>query len=737
MNYRYFLQIPRTGLKKQIEEPEGFDAFSVKLARDFETHAFSIEHSIKRLGFYGEAYNIIKAEYDACDYADAQIIVTSEIQYDGSSEWVQEFSGHLNFDNYEDKQGRYNVIYAQVIQLGIQQSFINNATTKINLDSTKTIGGADVRSYANLGKQMTIPCKSIKLTTTGEQPTTKTTTFDNPGNGVKKFSISFEKDDLTELGKINTGEPKLFDDADYLIQIDDKQETLKHYGLRPLSVFLDMQINVNAVNQEYNASVSSAKLWIKKNNETSVFPISLEPMYGDSNYSLTVKTAEKYKTDPLIISNVGLNDKIQLYLEVSFHSNSNRNDKIIMTTYNNSKIRFEWESITNDTGASVYMLHEALNKTAEIISDNNVRVKSNFYGRRDSEVFPTTKNGENALRCITNGYKIRNAKMTDGTEPGFWVDFKGLLKALQAIDNVGFGFEEDSDGNVIARIEHYSYFYNDEVLLEINQANKQSRFVDADRVIGAFTVGYKKWESEQYNGLDSFLTQRTYRCSDSKVKIEMISDFIADPYAIESIRRLNGNKSSKDSKYDNDTVIFALKKNGANYEVDRGATETDGTIVYGEKWYNMALSPARMALKWFSWAMQCRRVLANYIPAHWTSQPPFQLIPAYWEYVPMAFSSGTGNYNAKCNYQNNVLTTGSVAENQNIDQSMLKDSSMANPVLVPELIEIPEYPLTLEEYLRIKKNPYGTVKVDGEICRIKEIEYKSKGVSSFILVPKR
>ena len=113
--------------------------------------------------------------------------------------------------------------------------------------------------------------------------------------------------------------------------------------------------------------------------------------------------------------------------------------------------------------------------------------------------------------------------------------------------------------------------------------------------------------------------------------------------------------------------------------------------------FNMRISPQRNAIRhasrFFEVTAPTRNILQN--------------------------TSGTSNIEASgaVKIENNTIyledsAAGAVvAENQNIPK--------INPIIKPELIRC-DYPFTFSDYKRIRSNPYGIIKVNGEECYIKK-----------------
>jgi hypothetical protein len=362
------------------------------------------------------------------------------------------------------------------------------------------------------------------------------------------------------------------------------------------------------------------------------------------------------------------------------------------------------------------MVHEALSRVAEYLTDGKLTVKSDFYGRTDSEVHRTLSDGAASLRAITNGYLIRQAVMTDGSRPKMFVSWKKLFESLQAIDNVGFCFEGDG----IIRVEPREYFYKDDVVLTCYDINEHTVKFDTESNIRSVKTGYKKWLSDEYNSIDGFHTTREYHTpvEKSKVSKEYFSDLIADGYAIEATRRRQIDENSKDWQYDNDLFIVDLRRKAANaFEVNTGATDTGGTLIDPDTIYNARLSPARMAMRHFA---DMTKAVA----------PAFQRV--------LRFSAAEGYASAKMRAEGNyVIEKSSIVENQDIS---VADFAEADKLLLNVSGEIMtfKYPIKPYEFRHIRENPYGLVDADGRLGWIREVEWETgKEMANFTLEVRR
>lgn len=355
-------------------------------------------------------------------------------------------------------------------------------------------------------------------------------------------------------------------------------------------------------------------------------------------------------------------------------------------------------------------------------------------------------------------------------KPPFQLSFKDAFESLKSIHNIGMGIEENTeDGGEWIRVEPVSHFFNNSVLITCTAINELKTAVDQEMIYSRTAIGYNKWSTEIAQGLNDIFTKREYRTSQKATNslYQMLSNFIASDYAIEVTRQQFGS-NTKDWRYDNDTFIVCLTKNlsieatfaqtsgddtitmyGAEwancfnvgdtitvtgsasndgaytvtvvtsipditiirvaepltnetgvsvvfenlttpiYVVEQGNVTASGNIIYPETAYNLRISPARNAMRHFKSLVNCYRDYAN---------------------GTLIFTNGEGNYLADLELNNDscIIESGSLPENSDINAGLFTDTDEATPIYWPELITF-EYPVTWEQYLTIKDNPYGLI----------------------------
>ena len=385
-----------------------------------------------------------------------------------------------------------------------------------------------------------------------------------------------------------------------------------------------------------------------------------------------------------------------------------------MTAYQGSLFNLVGDSVFSPTPSKTFIIHETLSRITESITDKQLTVKSNYYGRTDSEVNPTQTDGIGALRTLTNGLMLRRAEFTNEAEPNpkFTVSFKDIIEGLRAIDAIGYGIE----GNNL-RIEQLNYFYNNTVVLHFDNISEITRTLNPELCFGLANIGYAKWESETWNSIDGFHNKRQYRTNIINNKtFEQYSKLIADSYAIEATRRRQRTDPSSDWRMDNDTFIFDLNRiMGGSLIVTTGAGN-DSTLIDPASVMNVELSPLRNAARWLSWVMQGA-----------TDAIGRDLI----------FTGSEGYSGAVTrSIKSPTILAGDKAENQNISLTDIAIGDLRQPKFKPETVEF-EYPLSLNDFITIKQNPYSLIEFNGELGWVKELDYDIvNGMCDFILIPK-
>lgn len=403
------------------------------------------------------------------------------------------------------------------------------------------------------------------------------------------------------------------------------------------------------------------------------------------------------------------------------------------------KFSLQSETLEDPTNSKVYMINEAFSRVTENITNDCMRVKSNYFGRTDSQPYTSPQDGCGSLESITVGKHLR--QFPDNLclmNPSF----KDLFDSMNSIHNIGYGVEPDINrtGFEWLRIEPMAYWYDNSVLMSCFNIPEIKLTVKAEWYISLFDFGYNKWEAEQTSGLDEFAVKKQYRTTFREVKQTLSKrvEFIGSGYAIENTRSEKYNiDTTKDWRWDNDIFVICVRRDGTAttpyslISVEQGVdcinVGTALNIIDPGTIYNARISPNRNFLRWMPYLM------ANYFFDINDSNSYFR------------FVDGQGNYLAEMELINGCLYEKSgknLKENEDISSTDTNTLSQSYPIYNFETVEY-DYPMSFNQFKFIKANPRGTITYQSADMPtpksgfIYSISYKpNEGIATFTLLPK-
>jgi hypothetical protein len=360
---------------------------------------------------------------------------------------------------------------------------------------------------------------------------------------------------------------------------------------------------------------------------------------------------------------------------------------------NNTAITISANKVCPVTDANVYAINETLSRITEAITDNCLKVKSDYYGRTDSQPYTSDEDGCGGLRVTTSGLKIRRAPT-----PAFFASLKDMFDGLRGIDNIGMGIESNSfiPGYSWLRIEPVEYFYQDIEILSLPFVPEAEISIQEQLHYSNIDSGYQKWEVERINGLDEPNSNRKYRTGLSSVNntIDITSKLIAGSYAIETTRQQSfADTGAADTTYDNETFIICVERQAYGFIVEQGIKENPADVFSPQTLYNWRIRPFSNLMRWF------KSIANSYANIYDSSHKLF-------------FASGTGNFLAEGEiggaYPACKLENGVKAENRDLGVLDFVDTNQATPLWKPEYATL-TYPLSVADYKTLKANPYGYI----------------------------
>lgn len=753
------------GVRNQIDEPIGFDGLQTTIKRG-EYHGISAEVSVGTMEFYNtptfKAADIIHAAYNNDIDTEIGYYVTDK---DG----VEVYSGVVDLATYSESTGKCRKISCKVGEIGVKTTFNNRTETEVDLNRTTTIDGTALKSGV-YPLRLRIPPRSVVYTNLMQAREKVVWDKDNAGQAAD-FKLA---DDVSHqwISIPITGSPVLHEFGEQLLQpyavygsakgkpsdprvgskviadfgnlmfekgsgFDEKYGSSSKYDIE-----IDVTVTVELSNPLFINSPAGgikefqADFVLVNGTTTMAAPIesdtyilhSGEQTYTNSNRSRTfsIKKTLTGITEQKLALGLSMRNRNFYDDNIGVHNYYNSAAAITVTIKEGSYIRMSLMSKnkSKDVYAEMILVHNAFNRIVECISENQLQCKSDWFKTPNSYDAPSGSMscGNGGLKVITNGYKIRGLHSDGETERNMPISFKDMFEAMDAQDCIGWGFVEEN-GKLVVRIEQWSWFYKNDVVLSINEPNEKTRAIDTDSIITSLKIGYKKYTTnEDINALDSIHSERTFTSQIKSVSNskEKLCKFIADNFAIEETRRKAIDADTEEYKYDENIFLFELQcGNGGgskfSYVIATGRAKNATNLMNSAELYNAGLSPRRMADRW-AWRL-----------ATFNSVSPLEM------------TKGTVNYKAayKClvstispPYYTYYLASPSsiIAEDEMIQNS--------KPLFRAETLKI-KYPITISQYQSIKRNPYGIIVVDNEKHWLKEMKFKFKtGEAELTLIPK-
>jgi hypothetical protein len=776
----------RDGTMVPIKDPVGWDSTILMLDRDKDKHGLFFSYQANEFEYLHDAAAILQEEHDTYG-TEGLCYLHMVFECDGETD--SEEVGKFDFTSWEDHFGDDCSVKLPMENAGDIMTFRNRIDQKVDLQTALAFDGTTALSpYAKLPFNIDLPGKSIFAQDKAIMDTISDLEYQDAigtSNVVSAIFVPpFEVIVSSEIGGFNfptapagTGtinaefewaRPNTFTAPADWVQLPYECEVgtagtelnkVPLFAINPCINYAalagntfnntpftgDLTINipvlyfnilkvggVNVVDAINGAGFYMAK--IDRYDNITWFPQSPGALLSGDFFDV-------YKPSPPGTASIGIaaagtvtgltmntGDRIVLFCRINFTKNfaltSDAPFEIQVSTPN-SFIYEGLSAVPTTENVKGFMANEAFSRVVEAITDDRMRVYSDYFGRTDAEPYASASDGCGSLEMLTTGLFIRKIEdLLIDRPPIFSTSFKDLWDGFNPIHNLGIGMEDDPNrpGNSWLRVEPWSYFYDDSVVMSCLGITNLKRTIRADKHYSIFKFGYEKWEAEEFNGIDEFLTQRGFRTTLTQINntLTQISKFIGSGFALEITRRL-GNTTSQDWRYDKEVFVVCLKRDGSDLVVELGGITSPDHIVDPDTIYNFRIRPAYNAMRWLP------TVLASYRQADVNS--------------PIIFTDGTGNFYAEgkpsssfCRISNVV-----VSEMEDLKPSLMVTPADGLPINWGEDIDY-SYPLTFKEWKTLKANPNKKIEYEADGISgygwINSVKYKPEdGIADFKLIP--
>ena len=710
-----------------IEEPIGFDQLKMTLQRT-EYHGISAEVSQLDLEFYGKAATIIKEAYEKD--------LDSELNYIVTNDGVEVYNGMIDLSTYQETQGSYRSVSCKVGEVGVKTIFNNRSETDVNLNSDTTIDGEELVELPTW-QSLHIPTKHIAYTNKIKQKEAKEISIDNgtdnsyPNQGIRFYNdellgnypyITFPIGDTVEAEEFGGIAQNDFayssnDIQNLTPQYTPSEDHEQKYGTNTrMSVDVQIKANIIVINTSFvykwGGGMNYRICAIDKSGNKI---IGNTESWNAEDYSKAgyIYSNTKIPLNCSLRGELNASESVTIYLE--FWYTEIHNGYMAMKAYleieSDSYIKtLMFDNLQEETkNTNMLMVYDALEIISLMTSENQLPLKSDWYDYSDLSGNIMEQHG-GATKAITNGYKIRDIKTESGKEYPMSMSFRDLFESLNAMDCIGWSIVHEKDG-LCLRVERWDWFYKDEEVLKIEDANELKTSLNKDLCVTEFEIGYDKYvTSDVYNSIENLHSERKFASSVKALsnKVSAKSKIIADNYAIEETRRAQFQvKPSESFDHDESVFVFELGWGGTPFIIQSSAEDCVG-IKRPTEFINAKLTPRQCAARWadYLFAMNGAKAL-KYVTSSANSEA--------------GFSTNSGSL---------LLSMADQPQMENDDIGVVSHKLKA------ETLEF-TYPLTIDQYKKIKNNPYGLITVNGIQGWLKEFIYSFiDGEAEFKLIPK-
>lgn len=705
MNWRWTL-IESDATETEVTEPVGWDGISGNMQRNMIHHGVFINISTDSFEWVGTAYTLLYNEYQN-NGANGQMNIRIEYQCAEGNAYTVYFNGNFDFNTFERQCADYCFCKCLVSATKCTDVFLSRMGQDV-----------DVLSATNFDGQAITPMTYTPLNITGQDIFLQ----DKANNTGQTHSGAFNTVNTgTKFIDIPIYLPNNVINEFYLFNINNVSQSivLKDEGNTNLSFPMDIfdwtqygqflyitgfdktdvencvNGNVFTVNwhakgtftltPSYNGSYS-VTLRVNKRNPFSGAVTDLGSVTIASSIALTSGVPASFTFDEgLTGSTVALyeNEFLFFYLHLTLFKSTAAGPG----TYDPTDFEINYE---NDT----YFEQKIDSACAPSVSDS-------VYLDDLLEFLPTaymdtecpTLAIENDLKTCLNRYSITKGSfirnVTQPSVPNLFVNYEMLFEECRKIFNIGWGFDNNETELKIARIDG---FYKSNVVVDVGLLDMATFTTAKDLIYGTITVGYNKWEAEEYNGLDEMNTERQYRrnIDTNPTELDLMSDIISAGYTIEITRRKNqGTTGTSDWRYDDDLFIINTNTIDSVLYAYQGIDANPDNVYSPNTRMNYALTPARSLMRWFKSIAAAQPTVSN---------------------ENFIFTSGTGNYIAQGQMLYNCPIEGStLSEKETIDVSNFDNDYYITPIWQTVYATF-NAPLSMAEFEDIKADVYGAIR---------------------------
>jgi len=682
-----------------VDEPVGWDGVNFSLTRDNVNHGIFSTVDTGGFQWVDSAYTMLKTEYDT-NGANAQLELKISYRCEGEDTYTEYFRGAFDFNTLERICDDFCYIKCTITAAKCTDIFMSRMGQDVDVQATTNFDGDAIT-----------PMTFQPLVMEGQDIFLQNQTYNTSGSlfnisgsygttGSKVFCIPvyLPNNPLTEIGDFainnvtqfiveNPAQDGFLPPADLLDWNENGSNlVIWERTTDPLNC-IDNDATIRwrskggyEINTDFNGSVTVTLVMSKYDIDTNSYTVISSNPTGGGSITVTsgVPIVETFDLSYSLTPAYEEAQYLMYFWAVVFQVN----------TGSPSNFTFD---LTYDAGNANNYFTMELNSGCDTTTCDSVNLPDLLEflptAYMDSEC-PTVTIEAELRDCldyysITKGSFIRD--VIEPSTPKLFTNFEYMIEQCRKIFNIGWGFDQ---GETVIKIGNIEDFYKSNIIVDVGLVDKATFTTAKDLIYGTITVGYNKWEAEEYNGLDETNTQRQYRrnIDSNPTELDLMSDLIAAGYTIEVTRRKSqAATGTSDWRYDDDLFIINTSIEDGTLYAYRGCGDP-ANLYSPTTRMNLRLTPLRNLMRWFKSIVAPTPTITN---------------------EALKFTSGTGNYIAECRFADQCfIETGLVAENQTVIST-----DVVNPSPIWQAIYATfNAPLSMAQFELIKADVYAAIR---------------------------
>jgi len=293
----------------------------------------------------------------------------------------------------------------------------------------------------------------------------------------------------------------------------------------------------------------------------------------------TFNERQRVVTVPIIDDSYGAKIENNKSAKVALDTTETKNGESISATGATIFCFKPSDGLTIASSRYMYSVHEAFNFLIGWMSDNTVSFRSDF--------FDTSLTNDGAYDYLVSGIDLRVGGGQGTSAPKF--SFLELFDLMRRVRNIGMGFQKDTDGNPIVRIEDIDFFRSNTDTVSFLDVNETELSFEQSILYTTVKVGsdiIKKNDCSTTcnasNNVSFFGFETEYYTLNGECTNETeLTLTVDDPFIVDT------NKIQEAVEFDVDTYdekTFLIHLDPAN---PANAKKSD-PLGIGENWYNEA-----------------------------------------------------------------------------------------------------------------------------------------------------